>query len=79
MILDTILGLTGLGVSIFAFLDNRRLRNEREKAVIAARETIGRVYGLLIGIKPAVDASVHAAINDGLAAINQERETLKHL
>jgi hypothetical protein len=66
-------------VSAFAFLDNRRLRNERERAVIAARETIGRVYGLLIGIKPAVGTDVATAINDGLAAINQQRKTLDAL
>jgi hypothetical protein len=75
----TILGLAGLGVSVFAILDNRRLRNEREKAVIAARATIERVYGLLIGIKPAVGTDVAAAINDGLSAINQQRKTLDAL
>ena len=79
MILDTILGLVGLGVSIYAILDNRRQRTQREKAVIAARSVIERAYGTLIGVKPAVDPSVHAAINDGLAAINQERENLNRL
>lgn len=38
--------------------------------MIAARSVIERAYGTLIGIKPAVDATVHAAINDGLAVIN---------
>jgi hypothetical protein len=77
MVIDTILGLAGLGVSTFAIIDNRRQRNQREKAVIAARTTIERIYGLLIGIKPAVDAekvTLVAAINDGLSAINKERE-----
>ena len=75
--IDTILGIAGLGVSTFAIIDNRRQRKQREKAVIAARATIDRIYGLLIGIKPAVVPArpdVEAAINDGLSAINQERE-----
>ena len=79
MILDTILGLAGLGISIYAIWDNKRQRSQREKAVIAARSVIERAYGTLVGIKSAVDTSVHAAINDSLAAINQERETLKSL
>jgi hypothetical protein len=79
MILDTILGLAGLGVSIYAIRDNRRQRTQREKAVIAARSVIERAYGTLVSIKPAVDVKVHAAINDSLAAINQERDTLKSL
>jgi maltooligosyltrehalose synthase len=69
MIIDTILGLVGLGGTIYAITDNRRQRTQREQAVIAARSVIER----------AVDTSVHSAINDGLAAINQEREMLKSL
>ncbi len=85
--LSIILGLSGLclsalgiGVSVFAIRDNRRLRNERERAVIAAHATIERVYGLLIGIKPAVaGGNVTAAIDDGLDAINQQRNNLNGL
>jgi hypothetical protein len=79
MILDIILGLAGLGVSIYAISDNKRQRTQREKAVIAARSVIERAYGTLVGIKPAVDTNVHPAINDALAAINQEREKLNSL
>jgi len=86
MILDTLLGLAGLGVglaglgvSFYAIRDNRRQRTQREKAVIAAHSAIERAYGTLVGIKPAVNENVHKAINDGLDAINQERETLKGL
>jgi hypothetical protein len=40
-------------VSIFAIIDNRRQRTQREKGVIAAQATFEHVYDLLIGIKPA--------------------------
>jgi hypothetical protein len=79
MIFETILGLAGLSVSIYAIWDNKRQRTQREKAVIAARSVIERAYGTLVGIKPALATNVHLAINDSLAAINQERETLKSL
>ena len=82
-ILSYIFGLCGLGVSVFAIIDNRRQRTKRERAVLAARAIIERTYGLLIGIKPAAISSpvpgVEAAINDGLFAINQQRETLHRL
>jgi hypothetical protein len=52
-----ILGLAGLGVSVCAIIDNRRQRTRREKAVIAARSIIERVYGTLIGIKSAITTS----------------------
>jgi hypothetical protein len=82
MVVDTLLGIAGLAASVFAIIDNRRQRSQREKAVIAARATIERIYGLLIGIKPAVAPTrpdVEAAINDGLSAINQERQKLNAL
>ncbi len=77
-----ILGIIGLGVAVFAIIDNRRQRTKREKAVIAARAVIERTYGTLIGIKPAVKPTlpeVAKAIDDGLSAINQERATLDAL
>jgi hypothetical protein len=87
--LDTLLGIAGLGasvfaigVSVFAILDNRRQRKEREKAVIAAHAVIERIYGLLIGIKPAIIPTLpglEAAINDGLAVINQQRTRIDAL
>jgi hypothetical protein len=79
MIVDTILGLAGLGVSVFAIIDNRHQRSQREKAVIAARSVIERAYGTLIGIKPGVAANAALAVNDALAAINQARNTQKSL
>ncbi len=80
-IAGVILAIAGLGVSVFAIIDNRRLRGEREKAVIAAHGVIQRSYGLLIGIKPVVKSipGAEAAINDGLSAINQARATLDKL
>ena len=48
-----------------------------------ARAIIERIYGLLIGIKPAAITSpvpgVEAAINDGLSAINKQRKKLDTL
>ena len=73
--------ILGLGISVFAIIDNRRLRGEREKAVIAVRGVIDRSYGVLIGLKPLVKSlpGAEAAINDVLSAINQERATLDRL
>jgi len=48
-----LLASAGIGVSIFAIIDNRRQRTQREKGVIAAQATFEHVYDLLIGIKPA--------------------------
>jgi hypothetical protein len=77
--IDTLLGFAGLGVALFAIIDNRRERNKREKALTAAREVLARTYGLLRGIKPAVNPTlpeVGMAIEDGLAEINQQRANL---
>jgi hypothetical protein len=91
MLLDTILGFTGLGVSVFAIVDIRRQRSQREKAVIAARAVIERAYGSLIHLKPAIVAlgagradsasqkAMIAAIDDTLEAINQQRDSIKAL
>jgi hypothetical protein len=80
-IAGVILAICGLGVSVFAIIDNRRLRGEREKAVIAAHGVIQRSYGLLIGIKPLVLSlpGAEAAINNGLSAISEARTTLDNL
>jgi hypothetical protein len=80
-IAGVVLAIGGLGVSVFAIIDNRRLRGEREQAVIAAHGVIQRSYGLLIGIKPLVKSlpGAEAAIDDGLSAINQARATLEKL
>ena len=81
-IVSALLGLAGIGVSVFAIIDNRRQRSQREKAVIAAQAVIDRVYGLLVGIKSGVEQTsphIIAAINDGLSAINQKRELVKSL
>ena len=70
------------GSAIWAAFDARRQRNEREKAVIVAHSVVERTYGLLIGIKPFVAplGDMHlAAVNDGLAAINQRRADLDKL
>jgi hypothetical protein len=80
-IAGVILGICGLGVSVFAIIDNRQQRGAREKAVIAAHEVIQRGYGLLIGIKPLVASlpGAKAAIDDGLSAINEARAALDKL
>ena len=81
-LLSILLGILGLVVSVFAIIDNRRQRTKREQAVMAARATIERIYGLLIGIKPAITSTVpgiESAVNDGLSAINQERDKLDAL
>jgi len=81
-IVGTFVGLVGIVISIYAIADSRRQRTGREKAVIAARATIERAYGLLIGIKPGVEPtlpSIAKAIDNGLSAIDQEREELAAL
>ncbi|MHA6913917.1 hypothetical protein ACQUJO_12345 [Ralstonia pseudosolanacearum] len=89
MTLDTILGIAGcalgaigIAATVWAARDARRQRSDREKAVLAARGVIERSYGLLIGIKPSVSPlgamTVHA-IDDGLAAINAQRDVLQDL
>lgn len=77
-----VIGLIGVLATIWAAIDARRQRSEREKAVIAAHAVIERTYGLLIGIKPLIQplGNAHiAAIDDGLSAINQQRTELKKL
>ncbi|MGB7912526.1 MAG: hypothetical protein WCF59_09900 [Desulfobaccales bacterium] len=80
--INTALGIIGLCVSVFAILDNRRQRSEREKAVIAANAVIERVYGVLVGIKPGIIQTMpnfESAINDGLATVNEQRQKLGKL
>ena len=77
-----VLGIIGVAGTIWAAHDARRQRNRREKAVIAAHAVIERAYGLLIGIKPFVAplGNAHeAAINNGLEAIDQQRDSLTEL
>jgi len=76
------LGIAGLAATIWAALDARRQRTNREKAVIVAFSVIERTYGLLIGMKPSIAGlgKMHLdAMNDGLEAINQQRSTLEKL
>jgi hypothetical protein len=76
------LGFLGLAATIWAACDARRQRSKREKAVIAAHSVIERTYGMLILIKPIVEPLGPAytdAVNDGLAAINQQRDGLADL
>jgi hypothetical protein len=73
------IGIIGLGVGGYGIIDGRRQRNKREQANVAAREVIARTYGLLRGIKAAVDPTlpkVVEAIDDGLAELNQQRKNL---
>lgn len=76
------LGIVGVTATILAAFDARRQRTEREKAVIVAHSVVERTYGLLIGIKPSVaglGAQYSIAVDDGLAAINQQRSELDKL
>jgi hypothetical protein len=76
LIPDTTLTIVSVLLSVYSI----RQRTRREKAVIAAHATIERAYGLLIGIKPSLaGGDVTAALNDGLEAINQQRQTLDAL
>lgn len=93
MSVDQVLAVIGLLVGfigvvatiwmgVWAVMDGRRQRSERERAVIVAHGVIERSYGLLIGLKPCVaelGTKHEAAINDGLAAINQQRANLSKL
>ena len=52
------------------------------KRVITAHKIIGRTYGLLVGIKPFVvplGTAHEAAVNNGLAAIDECRDELQNL
>jgi hypothetical protein len=73
------LAFAGIGVSIFAIIDNRRQRTQREKAVIAAHATFEHVYELPIGIKPVVATVRVPAIDDGLSAISEDHKKLNAL
>ena len=77
-----VLGLIGIAATIWAAFDARRQRSKREIAVIAANAVIDRTYGLLLGLKPSIAplGKAHVdAVNDGLSAINAQRDTLKGL
>jgi hypothetical protein len=79
---DRGLALLGVALAIISWWDARRQRNRRERAVIVAHSVIERTYGLLVGIKPFVSplGEEHkAAVNNGLAAIDQQRPTLDTL
>lgn len=82
MTLDSVFGLVDIVATVGAAIDARRQRSKREKAVMAANTAIERTYGLLIGIKPGV-ASLGSmtvkVVDDGLEAINAQREALKNL
>ena len=80
------IGFVGLIVTIvigvWAVRDGRRLRNERERAVITAYAVIERTYGLLIGIKPShatLGKAHEQAVEDGLLAIDEQRHSLNNL
>ena len=76
------LGFVGVAATIWAAIDARKQRTEREKAVIVAHSIIERTYGLLIGIKPFIvplGIPHIAAVDDGLSAINQQRVLLDKL
>ena len=76
--LSFIVGIFGLGVWIFAFIDNRRERNARMQAILAAHRAVERAYGLLVVLEPN-NPTLTNAINDGIKAINEERTRLDGL
>jgi hypothetical protein len=76
--LSFVVGIFGLGAWIFAFIDNRRERNARVKAIIAAHRAVERAYGLLVALQPN-NPALTDAINDGLKAIDEERAKLDGL
>jgi hypothetical protein len=79
-IVSTLLAIASIGLAVFAIRDNRLLRRERERAVIAAHATIERAYGTFIGVKAAIESEiVKKAVDDALSAINQQRCSLKNL
>jgi hypothetical protein len=81
-IAGVLLGCLGVTATVWAAIDARRQRVEREKAVIAAHSVIERTYGLLIGMKPFIEPlgdSHLKAVHDGLSAINQARIQLQAL
>lgn len=82
LVVGVILGVVGIAATVWAAFDARKQRSEREKAVIVAHGIVERTYGLLIGLKPPVAAlgpMYEAAMNDGLAAINERRKDLSDL
>lgn len=82
--ISILLGVIGVIVGVWAILDNRRLRTEREKAVILAHSMIDQAYAALIMIKPFFkELGGHGeyikAVNNRLAAIDERRSDLTNL
>ncbi|WP_429481827.1 hypothetical protein [Paraburkholderia youngii] len=71
----------GVLVAIYGIVDARRERSRREKAVVVVNSLVGRLNGLLIGLKPSLasDAAATAAANDGLEAIRLARDDLDRI
>jgi hypothetical protein len=75
------IGIAGLLVAVYGIVDARRERSKREKAVVVVNRLVGRLNGLLIGLKPSLvaDADATAAANDGLDAIKLARDDLDRI
>lgn len=65
------IGIVGVVIGILGIVDARRERRRREKAVVVVNRLVGRLNGLLIGLKPSLvnDPAATTAANDGLDSI----------
>jgi uncharacterized membrane protein HdeD (DUF308 family) len=81
IVVSVVFGLIGIAVGIFGVRDGRRERSQRERAVNAVHEIMGRTEGLLIGIKPSLSSNQMAikAIDDGIDAVKLSKMHLPDL
>ncbi|KAB0650291.1 hypothetical protein [Burkholderia diffusa] len=75
------IGIAGILVGVYGVVDARRERSKRDKAVVVVNRLVGRLNGLLIGLKPSLasDARATAAADDGLEAIKLARDDLDRI
>lgn len=72
------IGIAVILVAVYGIVDARRERSKREKAVVVMNRLVGRLNGLLIGLKPTLagDARATAAVDNGLDAIKVASDDL---
>jgi len=65
------IGIVSIVIGICGIVDARRERRGREQAVVVVNRLVGRLNGLLIGLKPSLvsDLAATTAVDDGLTSI----------
>lgn len=75
------IGLIGIAVAVYGIWDARRERSRREASVVVINRLVGRLNGVLIGLKPSIVGNPHAtaAVDDSLGAIAAASESLNRI